>query len=346
MQSKTYNVIYKKLETLKSNTHLICNTKTLSKVIKSLEEIEDKLFLVKSDAHNKSETEFNAFLLTSGFLNKLNSLAMYYPRNIIGNYNKIILESADKVCEKTCPKCEIVLLKVKEGNCCDQCGYVEQILPIYYGERKYKPSKAKDSGSDHYCDEWLNYLQGKGIFNIPNELILCLINECRKICVSKDIKKIEKYEPEEIKKDVNLDLLVFIKCSHIRSWLSKYNGSKYNKYVPSIHRRLTRELGREIIPPQFDINEEKVILNDWRFLSETYCTQYKILKQKTDKKKNNNPYYPVCIFFIVKKRFNDERAIRLEEYIHKQSVETYRMRLQCWEKTCEILNYKPEFYYS
>lgn len=327
MNNKRFIALQKKIDILK-------NKSTNNEILDAIEKIEEELYFDKLKCSKLSESDFNMTLVSKNYITRINSLLIHYTPQIINEVNKIFIDLSCPDKEKICPTCAVPLISVIDGECCDQCGYIEQLQPLYYGEKLLKkPSKSKENSVDNYCYDWLILLQGKGISNIPLEVITCLVNEAKNFCANTQFKG----------ENVNYMLVRNIRCVDIRNWLSKHKYTKYNKFISYIHMRITRELGFEVRPPQFTAEEEHIILSDWKYLSETYCLEYKKIKDKNDKKKNNNPYYPVCIFFIVKKRFRDERANRLEDYIHKQSNETYRLRLQCWEKTCNLLKYNPQY---
>lgn len=327
MNNKRFVALQKKIDLMK-------NKASSNDIREKLEKIEEDLFFDKLKCAKKTESEFNIVLSSKNYITRINGLLVNYTSQVITEVNKIFIDLSCPEKEKLCPSCMILLNITTDGEYCEQCGYIEQLQPLYYGEKLLKkPSKSKENSVDNYCYDWLILLQGKGISNIPLEVITCLVSEAKNFCTNSQFRG----------ESVNYMLVRNIRCIDIRNWLSKYKFTKYNKFISYIHMRITRELGYEVRPPQFTAEEEHIILSDWKYLSETYCREYKHLKDKNDKKKNNNPYYPVCIFFIVKKRFRDERSNRLEDYIHKQSNETYRLRLQCWEKTCNILKYNPQY---
>ena len=319
MNNKYYCVLVRKIELLRTQENA------------ELDAILEDLEFDRIKARNKSESDFAAILRTRGYERRLRAVVSAYPTQIQIDFGKILMEQTKLDRDKYCPTCKIVLVAVENGECCDRCGFIDYSQPLYYGEKSSKrPSRSKENAIDNYCYDWLILLQGKGMNNVPGEVFSLLLREAVNFCTKSQMNS----------KTVNFHLVKNIRCADIRRWLSKHGASIFNKYISFIHMKITRELGHEIRPPQFTPEEEQIILSDWRFLAETYCREYKNIKDKNDKKKNNNPYYPVCIFFIVKSRFrNDDRARRLEEYIHKQSNETYRLRLQCWEKTCSILGY-------
>lgn len=323
MNNKKFIALQKKIDVLK-------NKSPGFDILRKIEQIEEELFFDKLKCAKRSENDFNSVMVSKSYITRINGLLTYYSPQIIIEVNKITIDLSSPDKERICPACALVLISVNGGDCCDQCGYIEPSQPLFYGEKVLKkPSKSKENSVDNYCYDWLILLQGKGISNVPLEVITQLLVEARNFCTNES--------------RINFMLVRNIRCADIRNWLSKYKFTKYNKFISYIHMRITRELGYEVRPPQFTAEEEHIILSDWKYLSETYCREYKKLKEKNNKKKNNNPYYPVCIFFIVKRRFRDERANRLEEYVHKQSNETFRLRLQCWEKTCGLLGYNPQY---
>ncbi len=310
MNNKHYKNILEKIKILKNVGH---NEK--------LENFEQKFLLESIRFYGKNDSEIEHYISSHQFINQLNNIAEGYNQKIKDDYYKIETKININVREQSCKNCNIPLIKRSSRLICDNCGFNELIQQIYYGELYIRKTKKYKDNNDSYCLEWLNYLQGKGAFILPTEIFQNLI-EIAKNYINNNVKIINN-----------------IKCKNIRYWLSIIKATKYNKYVPIIHRRLTRELGFEIIPPQFTLDEEQIIISDWRYLSPTYCEEYCKLKQKTNKKRNNNPYYPICIYFIVKTRFGEERGRILEPYIHKQSMNTYFLRELSWFNTIERLGY-------
>jgi len=174
-----------------------------------------------------------------------------------------------------------------------------------------------------HCQIWLNHLQGKDMVVISDQNLAKLIGRATVKCSVANI-----FQP---------NLIPSIKCDEIREWLKQFGITHLNKYVPSLHRLITRELGREIIPPQFTVEEERKILNEWNRVSDTYQKMYREMKQ-ISKSKTNNPYYPICILFIVETLFEgDLRVLRLRDYINKQAFETMELRKKCWAATLDLL---------
>ena len=276
MNNKRYIALQKKIDILK-------NKSPSSDILEKLEKIEEDLCFDKLKCAKKSELEFNMVLASKNYIIQINNLLVNYTQQIITEVNKIFIDLSCPDKEKLCPACAILLMVTSDGEYCNQCGYIEQLQPLYYGEKLLKkPSKSKENSVDNYCYDWLILLQGKGISNIPLEVITCLANEAKNFCTNSQFRG----------ETVNFMLVRNIRCIDIRNWLSKHKFTKYNKFISYIHMRITRELGYEVRPPQFTAEEEHIILSDWKYLSETYCREYKLLKDKNDKKKNNNPYYP------------------------------------------------------
>jgi len=287
-----------------------------------LEDFQKKFQLESMRYLDADEKEYDNMLTTHGIISRLNVIACAFPKHVQNEYNKIPLQFNNKTDFSLCEICGCSTT-FKHGHLiCEHCGFNKNIGQICYGGAQQKKQYKSRETMDHYCEEWLEHLQGKGVFNLSSEIYNQIFEFARVRC-----RGDARYANE-------------IKCSDIRRWLTQLKVAKYNKYIPAIHRRITRDLGNEVIPPQFTENEKQVIIADWKFLSATYSAEYKKIKQRGNKKRNNMPYYPVCIYFIIAKRFvGDARVKQFEEYIHKQSVDTYKLRLQCWEETCRILNY-------
>jgi hypothetical protein len=290
--------------------------------LKELDEFQSNFQLESMRYRDRGEKVFDKMLTTRGIIGKLNMLVKKYPKTVQAEFNKIPLHFNNTEDYTKCEMCKGELL-VKSGNAiCELCGFNKNIGQVYYGSNAQKKQYKSRETMDHYCEMWLEHLQGKGVFNLPTEIYNKLLESANTKC-----RGMPQYVNE-------------IKCIDIRRWLYQLKSSKYNKYIPAIHHRITRDLGNEISPPQFTEEEKQIIIRDWKYLATTYCQEYKKLKPRSNKKRNNIPYYPICILFIVSKRFADEERVKqFETYVHKQSSDTYRLRLQCWEETCRILNY-------
>lgn len=287
-----------------------------------ISEFERMFELYSMGLYNASEQDYENMITSYGLLNKLDIIAYGFPSYVYNEYKKISIDLSSNTRQYICKNCNTPLYQQSSAYICNDCGYIEKVQQVYYGMSQPKKTYKSKSAINNYCEEWLDYLQGKGIVNLPPEIFRGLLTAGKIMCRGQ------------------VSLVSEIKCKDIRRWLSQLKATKYNKYVPSLHRRITRELGNEIIPPQFNEEEKAIIISDWRYLSPVYNVEYNKLKQRGKTKKNNNSYYPVFILLIVQMRFgNTERTRRFEEYIHTQSVDTYKLRLQCWVITCKKLNY-------
>lgn len=185
-------------------------------------------------------------------------------------------------------------------------------------------TETKDYSTVAHCQIWLNRLQGKDCILLSDENRDSLITRAKRKCT--------------VAGRFQFNLVSMITCEEIREWLRDASLTHYNKNIATIRRIITRELGREIIPPQFTMEEEKNILDEWNRVAECYQANYRIMKNSA-KHKTNNPYYPICIYFIVARLFPcDFRVAQLYEYIHRQSLETMELRKRCWDRTIEQLN--------
>ena len=104
-----------------------------------------------------------------------------------------------------------------------------------------------------------------------------------------------------------------ISCSDIRKWLLKCHASHLNKHISFINRIITHALGNEVIPPQFNAFEENQIIDYWNRISHEYQINYNEMKQKIankNKTRSNNPYYPLCILFIVEEIFIGDPRVK------------------------------------
>lgn len=284
-----------------------------------VEEVENKILLTALKYNNFTDEEFENILLTEGVINDINYYVERAPYKLKSELSKNVPKKQET--PLYCKNCNILLCINEDVHYCNLCG-INYEIPVFFVEIKTPKRKSTNA---NYCDEWINYLQGKSIVNINENILNELLKKTREKC--------------SINKEFCKNMLHMLTCKDIRLWLSALKYSKYYKYVPLLHRRITRELGHEIIPPQFNIEEERIIRLDWEYLNGTFTEQYKKLKP-VSKKKNNSTYYPIFILFIVRMRFaGDERTKRLESYIHFQSTETYKLRLQCWENTCKIMKY-------
>jgi len=192
---------------------------------------------------------------------------------------------------------------------CRKCGRAEAVN-LYSLKRE-----TKEYCTAVHCQVWLNHLQGKDL-NLKCEILPTLIERARKKCT--------------VNGNFSRSLIQTLKCADIREWLKFYRQTRFNKHVPTIHRVITRELGCEIIPPQFSSDEEKIIIDYWNSIADHYCEVYNELK-KCSKIKVNHPSYGHLLANIVIYLFNDLRAERLRDYIHKNSVETMDLREKCWD---------------
>jgi len=308
MLSRKYGQINDKIKVLE-------NYKFLDK----LQKLKEEFLTIGSRNFDKTEQNFEEEILACDFLSRLNFLCQEeYPLFIQKNFYEI---GNFSVHEKVpiCPLCEIKLMIRDSKNICNHCGYYELLDNLYFREKNKKPSNKNKNQPDIYCIEWINYIQGKTNLIIEDEKFNLLKNLA--------IKKIGD----------NIKNIAYLTCDNIRIWLKQLKLTKFNKFIPALHKRLTRELGYEIAPPQFSNKEEKDILEFWSLISEEYCRKYSMIRSKKVLDKSNNPYYPICILFIVKKLYGDARANIVEKYIHKQSLETYNLRLQCWELTYDAL---------
>ncbi len=266
--------------------------------------------------HGSKEINVNIYLI------KINEYLKFFPKSVQEEYKKIKLCAATEtsLVQKMCSKCvNSPLINFENKLLCEQCGYNETVQQIFYGESK-KVSK-KDT-AEGYFTEWMNILQAKSIVSIPDNIFVSLKEKAGKYC-DNDINKLDK-----------------IKCVLIRKWLAELSATKFNKFVPCIYRKLTKALGREMLPPQFSISEEQVIYEDWKALVQIYGKKYNATRntKKTATKKNNNAYYPILIYFIVRKRF-EERGESFRDFIHSQSNETFKSRLEAWHETLQETKY-------
>lgn len=201
---------------------------------------------------------------------------------------------------------------------CNKCG---EYIPIAVSEESTTESKDYSTGA--HCQIWLNRLQGKEHVVIPEDQKILLVAKARRHCY--------------VAGSFQINLVDSIKCGELRDWLRELKMTHFNKNIASIRRIITRELGREVIPPQFSMEEERMILLEWNRVAEVYQHNYRELKQSM-KQKTNKPYYPVCILFIVERLFpGDLRVTQVAEYVHRQALDTMMLRRLCWEKTIEDL---------
>lgn len=295
---------------------------------KDVDEFQKQFQLESMRFQGSSEKVYDRMLTTHGIISRLNVLAKKFPRAVQAEFNKIQLQFNNMQDLTLCEICGNKLVAKITSITCEYCGFSKMVDQVYCAAGSQKKQHKSRETMDHYCEIWLEHLQGRGIFTVPPSIYDRLLDMATVKC-----RGMPQYVND-------------IKCIDIRRWLNQLEAAKYNKFIPSIHRRITKDLGNEIIPPQFTEEEKQVIISDWKFLSATYCQEYKKLKPRSNKKRNNMPYYPVCIFFIISKRFTDDiRVKQFETYVYKQSSDTYRLRLQCWEETCKILNYTGSGHY-
>lgn len=192
---------------------------------------------------------------------------------------------------------------------CSICGQYEEF------ETFQKKKESRDYLTIGHCRIWLNRLQGKDIIN-NTELMDLLIDKAKKKCT--------------ISNCFSASLIDKIKCSDVRNWLKVEKKTKYNIFIPSLHRIITRELGSEIVPPQFSSEEEMKIIKMWDELSRPYCYIYNSLKQN-ENMNFNNPSYGHLLVNIVEHLFNDNRAKSLRNYVHRNSTATMELRDKTWD---------------
>lgn len=242
--------------------------------------------------------------------------------------NPVIKEPVD-IC-KDCDR-KMISITNKSKLLCEGCGEEREIISTFCYElaaiNVSKTTCPKDYSTVKQCQKWLHLLQGRGDLNISDEDYNCIRDRVKQFCL-RDGK-------------VALGIVRQIRCEQIRKWLKLCKLTKYNRFIPLLRRRITRELGAEVIPPQFNFEEEKIILADWLKLSPVYSQIYKKMKKQKNNNSTNIPYYPICILRIVKTRWaGDPRIELLDDCVHKQSHDTMSLRYKCWKKTCELLNYK------
>lgn len=284
----------------------------------NLEHLENEFYMA---VHSY---EFDVAIAKYNLLDKLNIYSKKLSDNQKSEYNRYNISVTHKR-NIVCPTCNLSLLTYDLSLCCDICGYNEPINSTLFDDFKNKKcNKKKDYSSYGFCEKWLDLIQGKTITDIPEELEQKLMLEITRKC--------------SIRGQIIPKLLKQLTCMDIRNWLRTYKFTKYNKYASFIIRFLTKKLKYEVLPPQFTIEEEHLILNDFKYLSPIYCDEYNKLKQKNNKK-NNNSYYPLFIYFISKQRW-PYRANDLDQFIYKQSLNTFNLRLICWEHTLNLTNYQ------
>ena len=299
MFGKNYYSFLEKISILKNNA---------TSVQLNVLETEEQEFVTECSRHYGE----NIDTILSKYDFKLNSMAKSFNKTVQEQYNKINI--AGNVNIENCKKCESQMITFQGRLICQTCGFNVVMQTTFYGDNSRKNVK-KDT-AETYFQEWMQILQARSMFSLPDIFMDKLKEKATKFCDS-DLAKIDK-----------------IKCSVIRTWLSDIGASKYNKYVPCIYRKLTKLLGRELTPPQFSISDEQIIHEDWKALVNVYGQKYNDNKSKTAKKKNNNAYYPILIYFIVRKRFGTIIGDKFKEFIHTQSNETFKARLNAWEETC------------
>lgn len=300
------NVFYKKLTLVQS-----CIDRLNLADKKKLEILEREYFLSSIG----SNEQFVFVCTKHALVERLNALACKLTETKQAEYAKYVPEKFDNERKLMCPSCKISLVTYSTNLLCDVCGYNIPLSCSVYDEFLFKKTtKKKDYKRSEFCQKWLDLVQGKLNIVLPDTLKESLKNEASKIYLA----------------DIN--------CVMVRKWLRTHGAPQFNKFTSNIIREVTRELGDEIIPTQFDNEEEHQIIMDFCNLSDTYCSEYNKLKEK-EGKKNNSPYYPIFIYFIVKERW-PYKAVELDRYIYKQSVDTYNFRQLCWEYTKEKTGYK------
>jgi hypothetical protein len=269
--------------------------------------------------------EFDVVIVKYKLLDRLNSLSHKLSENAQYEYKRYNLVKPMQERAIICPNCKLSLITYDMELICDVCGYNEPINCMVFDDFMHKRlNKKKDYSAPGFCEKWLDLVQGKCLIDIPEEIQNKLIYEIQRKCSIGGI--------------IMPKLLNQITCVDIRNWLRIYKYTKYNKFTSYIIRTLTKKIGHEILPPQFTIEEEQLILSDFKYLSVIYCNEYNKMKQKNTNKKNNS-YYPLFIYFIAKERW-PYKVRELDQFIYKQSLNTYNLRLICWEHTIKITNYK------
>lgn len=310
MISKKYDNFFKKINILKENLG----------DLEEIDNIEDKFLMELGRISN--EEDISDIIVRTGIIHDMQNLSKkldFQNKNYFDQLNIFDIKTLKK---KICKLCGSKQTTTNLQLICENCGLIEYLGNLWY-EEKGKINKLKDYRTVDRCEDWLFLLQGKVPCKLPNIIEEQLEIEMIKKCMVGGVFMSSK--------------LTCVECKDIRIWLKNFGASTLNDYIPYIHKIMTRKLGHEILPVQFTNEQEKIILNDWKFLSETYCDFYAQVKRKNNKK-NNNPYYPMCIYFIVKERF-PKLAPTLYKYIHKQTAETMQLREECWFKTVKKLNY-------
>lgn len=233
-----------------------------------------------------------------------------------------------------CDTCDRKMISItnKSKLLCEKCGSEKNLISTFSYEHASTnlntSTRPKDYSTVKQCQKWLHLLQGRGEMNIPDEDYARIRDYVKSYCIRAG--------------NIALGIVRQIKCEQMRKWLKLCKLTKYNKHIPLLRRRITRELGAEVMPPQFTFEEEKKILADWQRISPTYSRIYKEMKNQKKNNSTNIPYYPICILCIVKSNWeSDPRVELLTDCVHKQSRNTMRMRLKCWKQTCKELGYKP-----
>ena len=277
-----------------------------------------------------NETEFEEMLSVYGFVTQLDIIAANFPTTVFRDYNRIIIGTMERVKSNLCGACNIIMSVKDNGFVCEQCGLNEIVQHVYIGSSGTKKSYKSRNAINSYCEEWLNYLQGKGNANLPPHVFDRLVKLGHNKCGGQ-IHRVNE-----------------ITCRTIRQWLKQMKETKYNKFAVNILRQVTRALGNEFQSVSFNEEERTAIISDWKYLSATYNQEYNRLKQKNGAKKNNNSYYPVLLLFIAEMRLakDSEKLKILRSCVYTQSINTYTVRLNAFRSTCMKLNYTGSGIYA
>jgi ribosomal protein S27AE len=306
---KKYDLIIKKIKIIKNNIYSP----------EDKEEIKNfKRNFISFAAKYQNEHEFIAALKTYGFITMLDRMEMFLKDQNLALYKSVIIINLNE--KKKCPDCARILSRKLNKLECADCHYFEFLSIVTFDK---KDSKPKDYKTSNYCEKWLFNLQGKIPIKLSEEVRNSLYSRIKNMC--SDGGRIIKSAIEKVT------------CSQIRLWLKEIGHTELNRYIPFIHKNILSEFDVAINPEQFNNREEQIIIHDWNLISKTYTEIYNSVRKKQTKK-NNNSYYPVCIYFIILSRF-PEKAAKVSNYIHMQSYDTVNMRKNCWELTCKKINY-------